>query len=181
MARTLYHMGGVYAMAKIDEKVENLIKQAVEAGRLAAQRSPKDTFKATERRLYALPILREKLADDRERLQELRQYGPRERSKSVTRFMKDGVRLSREEVFEAQVMNLEAEIARDEHEIETVEKALTMIEADPYYLAVTGRYLDNISDDEIAELIPCEATTIWRNRKRLVQRLAVRLYGAEAV
>ena len=181
MARTLYHMGGGIAMAKTDDKIEYIIKKAVEAGRLAGQRAPKDACKATERRLYALPILKEKLADDMERLQELQQYGPRERSKSVTRFMKDGVRLSREEVFEAQVMNLEAEIARDEHEIETMEKALSMIEGDPYYLAVTGRYLDNISDEEIAALIPCEATTIWRNRKRLVQRLAVRLYGAEAV
>lgn len=70
------------------KELEDIIKLAVEAGRISAERSAKDAYKATERRLYALPILRRKLADDKERLEEIRQYGPRERSKSITRFTK---------------------------------------------------------------------------------------------
>ena len=38
-----------------------------------------------------------------------------------------------------------------------------------------------LTDEEIAGEIHCDATTVWRNRKRLVQRLAVRLYGADAL
>lgn len=162
-------------------KTDDIIRTAVEAGRIAGRQAVKDACKATERRLYALPVLREKMADDMEYLSELKQYGPRERSKSVTRFIKDGTRLSRDEIFEAQVLNLEAEIARDQHEIETMEKALEMIKGDVYYKAVTGRYLESKTDDQIAAEIPCDASTVWRNRKRLVQRMAVRLYGADAV
>ena len=151
-------------MGKPKESTQDIIRQAVEAGRL-----------------YALPVLRNKRDDDKERLEELRQYGPRGRSKSITRFSKSGVRLTPEEIFEAAVIDLEATIAADEYEIEAMERALATIEKDDYYLTVTGRYIDDLPDERVAELIPCDTTTVWRNRKRLVQRLAVWLYGAEAI
>ena len=167
--------------SKETESIDTIIKRAVEAGRISAERAPRDACKATERRLYALPLLREKLADDLERLEELQQYGPREKSKSVTRFMKEGVRLSRDEIFEATVLNLEAEIARDRHEIEAIQKALETIAGDPYYMTVSGRYVDGMADEDIAAAIPCEQTTVWRNRKRLIQRLSIRFFGADAL
>lgn len=168
-------------MGKQQENFDSIIKKAVEAGRLAAERQPKDAYKATERRLYALPVLRQKLADDKERMQELQEYGPRERSKSITRFTKGGVRLTKEEIFEAVVLDLQVEIDRDEFEIKTMETALQTIEGDEYYQVITGRYIDGLADEDIAAAIPCDTTTVWRNRKRLIQRLSVRLYGAAAV
>lgn len=86
--------------------VEEIIRRAVEAGRQSAERSAKDAFKATERRLYGLPTLELKYRDDLEKLAELKAYGPRERDKSITRFFKTGVRLTKEEIFEAQVIDL---------------------------------------------------------------------------
>ena len=61
-------------MPKQKENVENIIKRAVEAGRISAERSARDAFKATEKRLYALPVLRVKIRDDKERLAEIREY-----------------------------------------------------------------------------------------------------------
>lgn len=162
------------------QELEEIIKRAVEAGRISAERSAKDAYKATERRLYALPILRRKIADDKERLEEIRKYGPRGRSKSITRFTKSGVRLSPEEIFEAVVMDMEATIAADQYEIDAMEKALSVIKDDEYYMTVIGRYLEDLPDERVAELIPCDTSTVWRNRKRLVQRMAVWLYGADA-
>ena len=165
----------------IESIITRTVRETIEAYRASSSRSVKDAFKATERRLYALPDLREKLEDDRELLAEIRAYGPRQRSKSITRFTKTGVRLTPEEIFEAVVTDTEAEIAADEHEIEAIERALAAISDDPYYQAVTGKYIDHMTDEEIAGEIHCDATTVWRNRKRLVQRLAVRLYGADAL
>ena len=161
--------------------IESIIKMAVEAGRISAERSAKDAYKATERRLYALPIHRRKLADDKERLDETKKYGPKEKSKSVTRFVKSGVRLSPEEIFEVVVMDMESTIAADQHEVETMEKALSTIQDDEYYITVTGRYLEGLPDERVADMIPCDISTVWRNRKRLVQRLAVWLYGSAAI
>ena len=133
----------------IESIITRTVRETIEAYRASSSRSVKDAFKATERRLYALPDLREKLTP--------------------------------EEIFEAVVTDTEAEIAADEHEIEAIERALAAISDDPYYLAVTGKYIDHMTDEEIAGEIHCDATTVWRNRKRLVQRLAVRLYGADAL
>ena len=87
----------------IESIITRTVRETIEAYRASSSRSVKDAFKATERRLYALPDLREKLEDDRELLAEIRAYGPRQRSKSITRFTKTGVRLTPEEIFEAVV------------------------------------------------------------------------------
>ena len=167
-------------MGKSQENIRDIIMQAVEAGRISAERTAKDAFKATERRLYGLPTLKIKLEDDLERLEEFKLYGPRERSKSITRFIKNGNRLTPDEIWEAVLMDMEATIAADQYEIDAMDKALSVIRDDEYYLTVTGRYLDDLPDERVAELIPCDTSTVWRNRKRLVQRLAVWLYGADA-
>lgn len=169
------------AKSKKENSMENIIYKAVEAGRISAERTARDAFKATERRLYAIPDLRAKLKDDEEELEDTRLYGLKERSHSITRFFKSGVRLTPEEILEAVVIDLEASIAATRHELKAMEKAMKSIEADPYYLTVAGRYIERLTDCEIAEKIPCDTVTVWRNRKRLVQRVAVRLYGVEAV
>ena len=161
--------------------IEGIIWKAVEAMKVASERSVKDAYRATERRLYALPDIQAKLEDDRETLAEVKEHGVRGRSHSVTRFLKAGVRLSPEEALAAVVMDLEASIAASEHEISVMERALASIADDEYYATVTGKYIDRLSDAQIAEEIQCDASMVWRNRKRLVQRLSVRLYGAEAV
>ena len=65
--------------------------------------------------------------------------------------------------------------------VDASERALVAIANDEYLLTVTGKYIDRLTDEEISERIPCDPTTVWRNRKRLVQRLSVRLYGVDAV
>ena len=157
-------------MGKSQENIRDIIMQAVEAGRISAERTAKDAFKATERRLYGLPTLKIKLEDDLERV-----------SKSITRFIKNGNRLSPDEIWEAVLMDMEATIAADRYEIETLERALATVRDDPYYRALSGKYLDDVDDRDIAEDLECDTSTVWRHRKRLVQRVAVWLYGAEAL
>lgn len=137
-----------------DLSIEKIVELAVAAGRMAAQRAPADAYKATERRLYALPILREKLERDRERLSKL---------DSAAR------------------ADLKTVIAADADEVETLEWALVNCAGDPYYQTVTGRYFEGLDDEQIGKLSHCDVSTVWRNRKRLVQRISVYLYGAFAV
>lgn len=141
-------------MENKDLSVEEIVKLAVAAGRRAAERTPTDAFKVTERRLYALPILREKQEHDRERLPQLSA---------------------------AARSDLEAVMSADGAEIEKLDHALAACAKDVYYQAVTGRYFDGLDDEHMAELLGCDTSTVWRNRKRLVERIAVWLYGAAAV
>lgn len=141
-------------MEPTDLSVEKIVEMAVMAGRMAAERAPADAYKATERRLYALPILREKQKWDRERLPKL-----------------EG----------AARADLEAAMAVDAYEIETLEWALVNCAGAPYYQTVTGRYFESLDDEQIGKLSHCDVSTVWRNRKRLIQCISVYLYGAFAV
>lgn len=165
--------------SKLD--VEALIRQAVEAGRIAEAKGSKDVYKSTEKRLYAYPVLKMKVEDDKERLEEFMKHGPRERSRSIVRFQKSGVRLTPEEIFETVKLDMEATIAADEEEISTIERALSPIDSDKFILALTGKYFYGMTDEEIGEKIGCDTTTVWRNRKRLMQIVMTYLYGVLAV
>ena len=174
---------------KIDSKTQALIDAAVNAavnaamiaGRTQASTLARDAYKATEKRLYALPVLERKVKNDKEMLEDMMTNGSSRRSKSIVRFQRSGYRVSPEEMLEALVNDLKATISTDEHEIEVMYGVLSDIESDTYYKAVIGKYMESKPDEIIAEEIPCDPSTVWRNRKRLVQRLAVLLYGAEAI
>lgn len=162
-----------------------LIQQAVTAGLMAgeqnADRTAKDIFKATERRLYHYPILKEKIEADKERLERMRTEGTPERSRGIARMSRPGYRADPEEMLAALIAEHEAALAIDEYEIEIIDAALKSIIADLNYFVVEGKYMQGLTDDEIAESIPCDKTTVYRHRKRLITRLSVRLYGAVAL
>jgi hypothetical protein len=161
--------------------VEELINRAVTAQRLAGERQTQDAFKATEKRLYAYPVICLKVENDRRFIEEIKGNGPQGYSKSVVRFSRSGMRLSADEIAEAQVMDISARIAGDEHELETIEKALGIIEGDPYAKVISHKYFDGKNDEDIAEIMCCNSSTVRRNKARLVGRLAVFLYGCEAI
>jgi hypothetical protein len=171
--------------SQINQMIAKAVDEGIKAGQVQAAKEKKkgfNAYRATEDRLYALPILVKKIEKDKERLKELEQYPhlPR-RSKDICRFQKDGVRLSEEEIVEGLIIDITAGIAADEHEIETVQAALEIVKDDLYYQTLTRRYFDQINDKQIAKEMHCEETTVWRNRSRLVRRVAVALYGAAAL
>ena len=74
----------------------------------------KDTYKATERRLYAPPPFSErKLQEDKEKLEEIRTHGTPQHSKGIVRYSRTGIRLSPEEILDGIIKDMEATIAAD--------------------------------------------------------------------
>lgn len=170
-------------MAKNQHKptVEEIITRTVTATRLSCAREPRDVFKATEKRLYAYPVLQAKVKDDEEMLEEISRLGPRERSKSITRFIKSGVRLEPDEIKEAVMLDLRATIDGDKYEIARIDKAMEQIADDEYRDIIRYKYFEQKSDEEIADLIHCAPRTVRAHKSRLVGRLSVFLYGAGAL
>lgn len=161
--------------------VEEIIYKAVIAQRIASERQPQDTFKTTEKRLYAYPVIKLKIADDRGKIEDIHDYGAPTKSKSITRFQRSGVRIGTDDIAEAIIINTTADIAENELEIETIDKALSIIADDPYANIIKYKYFEEKNDEKIAELMSCDPSTVRRNKSRLVGRLAVFLYGAAAV
>jgi len=65
-------------------------------------------------------------------------------------------------------------------EIKAVKRALELIQDDPYYPLIPARYFDGADERAAAFLCSCDKATIWRNRKRLLDRMAVYLFGTGA-
>ena len=161
--------------------VEEIINKAVMATRLSCAKETKDVFKATEKRLYAYPLLLIKIADDKETIEEIEKYGVHERSHSITRFIKNSTRLDPEEIKAAVLMDLRAQIDNDTHETMRIEKALKQIEDDEYRDIIKYKYFEQKTDEEIADLIHCAPRTVRIHKSALIGRLSVILYGAGAL
>jgi DNA-directed RNA polymerase specialized sigma24 family protein len=172
-------------MSNKKPSINQIIEQAVQTAMVSAiaanERRPKDAFKATERRLFAYPAIKLHIADTKEKMEEIRAYGTPTTSKSITKYNKSGMRLTPEEIQEALLQDLTAVIARNEEEIETIDRAMAAIAKDPDAELIKYRYFEGMPDKEIAEIMFCDATTIWRKKNRLIANLSVFLYGVEAV
>lgn len=126
----------------------------------------------------------ERIEDNREELTELENCGVealRHHSASLVRLIRPGMRLTPEEVHSAQMAELRARLAADEREVRKMQHALRSIGEDPYYLTIELKYFDNVKDADAALRLRCDPATVRRNRRRLVRRLALRLYGVECI
>lgn len=152
------------------------------AEKMYAERNfrPDSCYKQTIKRIKAIPVLQDRVADNLARLGEDGNLMPG-RSKSIVRFSASGVRADPEEMLEAVRITTEAHVAADQQEIDTVTKAMEYVRADYYYPTVYDGLILHHSDAEIAEKLHCDDSTIRRNRSRLVRIIAVRLYGVEAL
>jgi len=162
------------------EIIREAATAAFAAGLVQSVTRSDDAYKDTERRLYNLPVLQAKIEHDKDKLVELQTHGSPVRSKSVVRFNTSGSRISADDKIDALIQDITAKIAANEYEIETVEKALSIIEKDPYYEIIPCLYFDGMKPEDICgDVIACDRSTVFRQRARLVQRVAVFLYGVD--
>lgn len=171
----------------INKVIEQAVTKAVNATMLLGvekgKTEAKNLFKQTEIRLYAYPELRKNIERYNQDIEDLRKEGPGGRSKDIVFYSTHGggTRLSAEEILEGRVMVLQKKIYRDQTEIDEIAYALQAVADDDYYPVIKMKYFEGKSDEDIANIISCDPRTIRRNKSRLVRRIAVKLYGAEAV
>ncbi len=70
---------------------------------------------------------------------------------------------------------------RTKREIQRIERALETIQDDPYYDIIPLKYWDLLQPAEIAERLNCDERTYRRHKNRLVNKLKVVLFGADAL
>lgn len=59
-------------------------------------------------------------------------------------------------------------------------KALQVISRDPYYPLIPAKYFQGAKERTAAALCACDKATVWRNRTRLLDVLALSLFGVSA-
>ena len=176
------------AVAEQSAATERVIKKALRETiqtAIVIQRTNEITqadnaFRATERRLYAYPMIKKAMESDRQYILEIQQYGTQQRAALLLRLKTPGRRLTEEEIIDAKVKDIAAKIAKNEYEIETIDKALAVISGDPYEKIINLKYFEGKTTEEIADELSCDERTVYRNNSRLVNRLASFLCNAEA-
>lgn len=66
------------------------------------------------------------------------------------------------------------------HEVKKIKRVLESISDDPYYQAIPAKYFQGAKDRTATILCACDKTSVWRNRNRLLDILAFRLFGVDA-
>lgn len=168
-------------MKQIEAKMEEVGNRLITAGK-----KNRHIIKTIKRRLYAYPQLKENIERYKLDIEDLKQQKEFGKSKSIVSFNSGQIaKLDKEELNEQiraeKIRECERHIARDEAEIRDIEQGLLIIQDDPYYKALVMSYFEGKKQKEIAEAIPCVETTIWRNIGRLIDKLAIFWYGADAL
>lgn len=65
-------------------------------------------------------------------------------------------------------------------EIDSIKQALQVVSRDPYYPLIPAKYFQGAKDWTVAALCDNDKTTIWRHRNRLLDVLALCLFGVSA-
>jgi RNA polymerase sigma factor (sigma-70 family) len=163
--------------------VDEAVKKAAEAIRKAneeADAGQRNYFKETERLLYSLPALRLKVAQDEEDLQN-NQIVMKRKSVDIIRFSGMGNSGNLHDPEADYIESRKASMERTKREIQRIDRALETIQDDQYYDIIPMKYFDNYTIDDIAERFEKDASTIKRNKNRLVNKLKIVLFGADAL
>lgn len=166
----------------IEQAVIKAVDTALAVGIKRGKEDIKNAFSQTEVRLYAYSDLKDNIEQYELDIRDLETEKPG-RSKSLVFFSTggSGIRLSEEDVQQGRILHIQNKIRRDEEEIEEINRALEPVSCDPYFSIIELKYFKGKTDEEIAEAIPCDPRTVRRHKNRLVRRIAIKLYGADAV
>lgn len=168
----------------IRKSVDEAVKKAAEAiirANKELDASNRDYFKETERLLYSLPALKLKLAQDEEDLRN-GLVSPPEKSRDIVKPSQGGYRMHDPDAREERYIEQRKEsMERTKKEIQRIERALETIQDDEYYDIIPLKYWDQIPPVEIAEALHCDERTYYRHKNRLINKLKIILFGAEAL
>ena len=164
----------------VDEAVKKSVDAIIRANK-EFEAGQRNYFKETERLLYSLPALQLKVAQDEEDLKNGLVLPP-EKSRDIVKPSQGGYRMHDPEAREERyIAERKESMERTKREIQRIERALETIQDDEYYDIIPMKYWDLMQPAQIAEALHCDERTYRRHKNRLVNKLKVVLFGADAL
>ncbi len=77
--------------------------------------------------------------------------------------------------------DIEALLARNRLAVKRIDRAVESLASDPYYELLHLKYTEGLPEEEIAEQLCCDPSTVRRNKNRLLERLAIVFFGVDAL
>lgn len=163
----------------INKTSERTAKEIVEE--LKKQRLLKNNisfYKKTEILLYNYETLKKAVEQKDEDIKYIQEYGLPERSKSIVFYSTSSGSISAEDRYLELIERYQLEKAETERDITRIENALDKVRDDKYFKIIELKYLDQAAktDEEIAEMLGKDQSTITRNRNRLINSIKTILF-----
>lgn len=169
---------------KVLKIIEAAVNKAAQDSSKVAQCTPtceRNYFKETEILLYNYPALKLKVEQDEEFLFDPESYiAPINRSKDVVIFSKKNMGNTILDI-DKYTQGVKSSMMRTRQETVRIERAVETIKDDEYYDVIPMKYWDGLTIEEIAERLGREEKTIRRNKSRLINKLKIMLFGADAL
>lgn len=165
-------------MNQNEEIIKILINELKSRG-LIKEKS--NAFKNTEILLYNYNIFKESIRLHNEQLQDLKDYGIPNKSKSITTMSTNVRKIDKNDQIDSAIKNLEQQIYKIKVFLKHIDRILKEFKVDPYYQIIELKYFNNKTIDEIAEIMRKDTSTISRNKNRLINEIKVKLLPNEII
>lgn len=152
-------------------KTENLVKDK------------KNPFQKVEQLLYNYKNFKNVINDKAQQINDIKTNGLSQKSKSITSWGGNTNQefVSDSEKEEDKISEIEKSIALTKYFIKVIDSALLKITDDPYYDLIVLLYFEGKSREEIAEYYACDISTVWRNKRRLINQLKIILFSDDVI
>jgi len=167
---------------KLDKEIQICIKQTSEktakevVEQLKKQRLLKANisyYKKTEILLYNYETLKKAVKQKDEDIKYIQEHGLPDTSKSIVFYSAAKGLINAGDRYVELIEKYELEKAETERDIMRIENALDKVREDKYFQIIELKYLKQTvkTDEEIAEILNKDQSTIARNRKRLINSI----------
>lgn len=163
--------------------IDAIIKKAVAAGIKAGMDcKERDYFREVEKLLYSYNALKTKVEMDKKDIRDLR----KEKFNKTTWHDMSNVTNANPEIDDEirhlqKIRSRERSMKRTMIEIERIDKALKQIEHDPSYCFIKMYYFDGMQMEVICEQYNYTQRHVRRIRQKLIGKLQIILFGADAL
>lgn len=160
---------------------EEIVNDAVDRV-MSVKRKNNNFFAATEKRLFAYPLLKENIETYMKDISDIEKEDL-SHSKDIVIYRPNcsGEKPDIEELRQAKILVIRRKMLRDQRELDEIERALQRIADDEWHEVVECYYFQRMSAEKMEEKFNCAGVTLWRQRKRLINEMSIVLYGAEAL
>lgn len=162
----------------IDKKAVSVADVIIERLRSSNMlRSEMSYYRKVEVLLSTLKTLKDAVKQKDEEIIELQKYGIPQKSKSIVCYSSAAGTTQGDRYLELEE-KYRAEKKETERDIKRIENALEKIKDDKYFKIIELKYLseETKTDEQIAEILEKDRTTIIRNKKRLINKLKIILF-----
>jgi DNA-directed RNA polymerase specialized sigma subunit len=148
-----------------------------------AKNSCQTPFQKTEQLLYNYNNFKDAVLLKEEQLEDIRQYGLPERSKSIIfRSGNESINTDSElECAEKRISSIMESIRATKKFINIIDNALLKIRDNEYCDLIELKYFEGRTHEEIADIYQRDHSTITRNKNKLINKLAGLLFSDEVL